>query len=159
MRERRIRPLRPRFTLTLRQTMKLVVFGAVASMCLAPMWRLADAGVVTWPQMLLGEGPRKDWLIRALLTTSLGIGLLEMIYALFWAAVGPPSLNVWAGSGATPGFFRVVIVLLGIPFVLLSWQVLPGLSAAFPSRPTGDDVPGGVTGSSKSIGRRSRHTA
>jgi hypothetical protein len=142
MTEERVRPLR--LTLTLRQMMKLVVFGAVASMCLAPMWRLADAGVVTWPQMLLGEavaiptvlavvafpivrkGPRRDWLIRALLATSLGIGLLSTIYALFWASVGPPSLNLWAGSGATVGFFRAVIVIFGFLFALLLRQVVPG---------------------------------
>ncbi|MGP0068257.1 MAG: hypothetical protein ACLQGP_32260 [Isosphaeraceae bacterium] len=175
MTEERVAPIR--FALSLRQMMKLVVFGAVASMCLAPMWRLAEAGIATWPRVILGEavaipmvlavaafplvrkGPNKDRLIRALLATSLSIGLLETIYALNWAAAGPPSLNVWAGSGATPGFFRAVIVVLGIPFVMLSRQVLPGLSVVFASRSTGDDVPAGVPGSSRSIGRRSRHTA
>jgi hypothetical protein len=125
--------------------MKLVVFGALASMCLAPMWRLAEAGVVTWPLMLLVEavaipmvlavaafplvrkGPRKDWLIRALLVTSLGIGLLAAIYSLAWASVGPPSLNVWASSGATVGFVWYIIVLLGLLLVLLLWPIVTGL--------------------------------
>ncbi len=146
MAERLVRPLRPRFTLTLRQMLKLVVFGAMASMCLAPMWRLAEAGVVSWPRMLLGEavaiptalavaafpivrkGPRKDWLIRASLLTSLGIGLLTAIYTLVCGPAGPPSLNLWAGTGATVGFVWAVIVILGLPFVFLLRQVVRGPS-------------------------------
>ena len=112
-----------KLTLSLRQMMKLVIFGAVASMSLAPMWRFAEAGVVTWPQLFFGEavaipmilavaafpllrkGPRKDWMIRVLLTTSLGIGLVESIYAPGWASVGPPPLNVWAGMPRPQGSF------------------------------------------------------
>ena len=52
--EIRCRPRRP--TLTLLQMMKLVVFAAVASLCVAPMFRLAEAGVVPWPYVLMGEG-------------------------------------------------------------------------------------------------------
>ena len=144
--------------LTLHQMMKLVIFGAVASMCFAPMWRLTVAGAVSWPRMLLGEavaipmvlaiaaipmirnGPHKDWLIRSLLLTSVWIALASVIYALNWAAVGPSALNVWAGSGATRGFFRLVIVVLGVPVVLLVWQLVRGWC------PKANPAPGGLPG-------------
>jgi hypothetical protein len=142
MSERPAQHLRPR--LTLRQVMKLVIFGAVASMCLAPMMRLAENGAVSWPFALLLEavaiplvlavavfplvrkGPLKDWLIRALLLTSTGIGLGAAVYSLAWAARGPRSLNVWANSGMPVGMAWAFVVVLGIPFAILFRKVVPG---------------------------------
>ncbi len=134
-----------RFVLTLRQMMKLVVFAAVASLCLAPMVRWAEVGAVSWPFAILmaavaiplvlaiaafpmvKPGPLKDWLIRALLMTSLGVILGAAIYSLFCASVGPQSLNLWARStGITVGFLWVVIVILGVPFILLLKELVPG---------------------------------
>jgi hypothetical protein len=131
-------------TPTVRQMMKLVVFAAVASLCLVPMVRLAEMGAVSWPFAVLLEavaiplvlallafpmvkrGPLKDWLIRALLLTSVGVILGAAIYSLVWASVGPPSLNLWAGSGMTVEFVWQVIFVLGIPFILLLRELMPG---------------------------------
>ena len=41
--------------MTLIQIMKLVIFAAAASMCLAPMVQLAEAGIVDWQWVTLGE--------------------------------------------------------------------------------------------------------
>jgi cytochrome bd-type quinol oxidase subunit 2 len=130
MEESHSRPHRPK--LTLLQMMKLVVFAAAASLCMAPMARLAEAGVVPWPFVLMGEGvgiplvlalvafplvregPNKDWLIRALLFTSVCMGLGIAIYPLFF-----PS-SIWSSSGATVGTMYFVISLLALPFLLLS---------------------------------------
>jgi hypothetical protein len=91
MTQDKARPLR--FSLSLRQMMKLVIFAAAESMCLAPMVRLAEAGIVDWSWVILGEavaipvvlalvafplvrrGPYKDWLIRTLLLISVSIAL------------------------------------------------------------------------------------
>jgi len=142
MGERHARHLR--LKLTLRQSMKLVVFGAVASLILAPMVRLAETGAVTWPFVFLLEsmaiplalalvmfplvrqGPLKDWLIRALLLTSVGVGLGAAIYSLVWASKGPRSLNIWATSGMTVGIVWAFVVVLGFPFVVLLRKVMPG---------------------------------
>ncbi len=139
----RVRPLR--LTLTLLQMMKLVVFAAVASLCLVPMVRLAEVGAVSWPfAVLMGavaipmvlaivafplikRGPLKDWLIRALLMTSVGVILLAAIYLILWGAVGLQSLNLWARSTAiTVGFLWGVIVVLGVPFLFLVQPLVPG---------------------------------
>jgi hypothetical protein len=124
--------------------MKLVVLAAVAAACLAPMVRLAEIGAVSWPFALLMEaiaiplvlalvtfplarrGPLKDWLVRALLMTSAGVGLGAAIYSLLWASIGPPSLNIWATPGMTVGFVLPCIVVLGLPFALLLRKVVPG---------------------------------
>jgi hypothetical protein len=142
MRESHARHLR--LKLTLRQLMKLVVFGAVASSSLAPMVHLAEIGAVTWPFVFLLEsmaiplvlalvmfplvrqGPLKDWLIRALLMTSAGVGLGAAIYSLVWASKGPQSLNIWATSGMTVGMVWAFVVVLGFPFAILLWKVTPG---------------------------------
>ena len=55
MTRHRARTHRPWTALTLRQMMKLVVFGAVGSLCLAPMMRLAEIGAVGWPFAILME--------------------------------------------------------------------------------------------------------
>jgi hypothetical protein len=146
---RQVPPPRSWSTPTVRQMMKLVVFAAVASLCLVPVVRWAEIGAVSWPFAVLMEavaipmvlaivafpmvrsGPLKDWLIRALLMTSVGVILAAAIYSLCWGAVGPQSLNLWAGStGMTVGFLREVIVVLAFPFILLWQQLVPRLCPA-----------------------------
>ena len=96
--------------------MKLVVFAAVASLCLVPMVRWAEIGAVSWPFAILMEavaipmvlavvafpmvkrGPLKDRLIRALLLTSVGVILLAAIYSLVWAQ----SVHSLSTSGPVP---------------------------------------------------------
>src|SRR5262249_1789957 len=98
--------LRP--TMSLLQLMELVIFAAAASFCLAPMIRLAMLGAVAWEWMLVGvamgvpvvlalvafplvrSGPLKDWLIRALLLASVGVGLGFSFYSLLWGR------GIWA---------------------------------------------------------------
>jgi hypothetical protein len=145
MTRRQVPPLRIRSAPTVRQMMKLVVFAAVASLCLVPVVRWAEIGAVSWPFAALMEavsipmvlaitafplverGPLKDWLIRALLLTSVGVILGAAIYSMVWGAVGPQSLNLWArATGMTVGFLRAVIVVLGVPFGILVHQLVPG---------------------------------
>ena len=145
MTRHRARMHRPWTALTLRQMMKLVVFGAVGSFCLVPMIRLAEIGAVGWPFAILmdavaiplvlalaafpivSRGPKKDWQIRGLLMTSLAVILGSAIYSLTWGSVGPQSLNIWAaGSGFTVGSLWFVIVVVGIPLMLLLRQIVPG---------------------------------
>jgi DNA-directed RNA polymerase subunit RPC12/RpoP len=90
-----------RFQFSMVQMMKLVVLGAVASLCLAPGYRLVELGVSTWPGFLILEGvsvplalalavfplvrrgPLKDWTIRALLLSSVSIALGFAAYLMF----------------------------------------------------------------------------
>jgi len=135
------RPFRPK--LTLRQMMKLVAFGAVASLCLAPGIRLAEAGAGRWPFVLLLEavaiplvlalvafplvrkGPLKDWLIRALLTVSVGFALGWAVALLAWVVNfhatrrTPVDYPFLSGIG-------VVILVLGSALALLLRRVVPG---------------------------------
>ena len=94
-RARTHRPGRP----DVRQMMKLVVFGAVGSLCLAAMMLLAEVGAVGWPFEILMEavvipmvlalaafpvlsrGPSYR-LIRGLLMTSLAVILVVAIFSL-----------------------------------------------------------------------------
>jgi hypothetical protein len=140
MRPSQARPRR--HNLTLRQMMKLVVFGAVASASAVPMVRLTEIGAITWPFLALFEAvaiplvlalvafplvhqsPLKDWLIRVLLLISVGSVLGAAIYSLAWASSGPPSLNVWA-SGMHVEFLWFVIAVTGAPFILLVRLVVP----------------------------------
>ena len=110
---KQVPPVRSWLTPTVRQMMKLVVFAAVASLCLVPVVRRAEIGAVSWPFAVLMEavaipmvlaivafplvkrGPLKDWVIRALLLTSVGVILGAAIYSMVWGAVGPQSLNLW----------------------------------------------------------------
>jgi hypothetical protein len=138
-------PVRVWWTPTLRQMMKLVAFAAIASLCLVPILRWVEIGAVSWPFAILMEavaipmvlaivalpmvrrGPLKDWLIRALLLTSIVIILGAAVYSLFWGATGPQTLNLWARStGMTVGFLRGVIIVLGLPFIALLHRLVPG---------------------------------
>ncbi len=125
------------FSLTLRQMMKFVIFAAAASMCLAPMVRLAEAGAVEWEWVILGEavgipvvlailafpllrrGPNKDWLIRMLLLTSVSIALGFAVFSLIWGGM------IWSGTGATRATLYFVLIVLTPPFVVLARRLGP----------------------------------
>lgn len=133
------RPFRPK--LTLRQMMKLVAFGAVASLCLAPGIRLAGPG--GWPFVLLLEavavplvlalvafplvrkGPLKDWLVRALLTVSVGFALGWAVALLAWVINFHASRRVPIDYPFVSGIV-VVIIVLGSALALLLRRVVPG---------------------------------
>jgi hypothetical protein len=140
------RPRRHGLKLTLRQMMKLVVFGAIASATVTPMLRFAQMGAVGWPFAILLDavavpivlaiaafplvqrGSLRDWVIRLLLLTSMSVIIGAAIYTLVWASTGPPALNIWAGSmlnAMTVGFIRAVLVILVIPFIALLGKVVP----------------------------------
>src|ERR1035441_2929942 len=93
----------PRFRLTLRQMMKLVIVAAVASASVAPFVRFKEIGATpTWTAVyswaafvvplvsalvafpLVRKGPLKDWLIRVLLMTSVAVALGFAIYVVAW---------------------------------------------------------------------------
>jgi hypothetical protein len=121
--------------LTIAQMMKLVVFGAAASLCLLPMQALVEEGVVTWPTVLIWEavaiplsqavvafalvkpGRFRDGLVLGLVGISLLVALGTAIYLLV-QGVGMP--------GATPAFLFWVILLLVVPLRLVLLCVLPG---------------------------------
>ena len=147
-------PTRPlRLKLTLRQMMKLVVFGAIASASAVPMVRFAENGAITWPFLVLFEAvaiplvlalaafplvrqsPLKDWLIRVLLLISVTSILGAAIYSLAWASSGPPSLNIWA-SGMPAEFVWFAIAATGAPFILLVRLVVPARQDKKPRTPT-----------------------
>lgn len=124
-------------SMTLRQMMKLVIFAAAASICLAPMVRLAEAGVVEWQWVILGEavgipvvlaivafplvrrGPFKDWLIRTMLLTSVSIAMGFAVFSLIWGGM------IWSGTGATRATLYFVMIVLTPPFVILVRRVAP----------------------------------
>jgi hypothetical protein len=92
------RPLR--LTLTIRQMMKLVVFGAAASLSIALQVPAGEIRPGTWLHILLTQsvavpmvlalaalplvrrGPSKDWLIRGLLMISVSVALPQAIWSL-----------------------------------------------------------------------------
>jgi hypothetical protein len=134
-------PFRPR--LTLRQMMKLVAFGAVASACLAPALRLVEGGVGHWTFFLLMEavviplalalvafplvrkGLLKDWLIRALLMCSVGVALGWAVAMLVWVVNFTVSRGVPVDYPFLSGIV-VVIFVLGLAFTLLLRRAMPG---------------------------------
>jgi hypothetical protein len=125
---------------------KLVVFAAAASMCLAPMVQLAEAGIVDWQWVVLGEavgipvvlalaafplvrpGPSKDSLIRLLVLTSVSIALGFVVYSLIWGG------KIWAGTGATRATLYFVLIVLTPPFVYLVRQLAPFHRHQLPTR-------------------------
>jgi hypothetical protein len=135
------RPFRPK--LTLRQMMKLVAFGAVASLCLAPGVRLAEGGAGRWSFVLLVEavviplvlalvafplvrkGPLKDWLIRALLIVSVGVALAWAVVLLVWVINFHASRRVPLDYPFVSGIVAVIIVL-GSALGILLRRVMPG---------------------------------
>src|SRR5690348_773531 len=92
----------PRLTLTIAQMMKLVVFGAAASVWLLPMKSLVEEGFARWPAILLWEaiaiplaqavvafalvkpGRFRDGLILALVGISLAFALGAAVYLYAW---------------------------------------------------------------------------
>jgi len=123
-------------TLTIAQMMKLVVFGAAASVCLLPMKPIVEEGLASWPAVLLWEaiaiplaqavvafamvkpGRFRDGLILTLVGISLAVAL-------------GAAISLYAGGGGmrgglTPGFLLWVILLLGIPLTRVFLYLLPG---------------------------------
>jgi hypothetical protein len=134
------RPFRP--SLSLRQMMKLVLFGGIASACMAPAFHLVEIGVATWPAFLILEavsvplvlalaafplvkrGPPKDWLIRASLLVSVTVAIGFAIYLPVFIYAG------WSGRRGRPDLTFLatdvlVVGLLGLAFVLLARGILP----------------------------------
>ena len=119
------------FRLTLLQSMKLIIFAAIVSLCMTPAARLALSGVVPWEFVLMGaavaaplicailafplirKGPRKDRMIRWLLFTSVCAALGVAIYPLLL-----PS-TIWVRSGATVSTMYFIVALLAGPFLML----------------------------------------
>jgi hypothetical protein len=134
------RSFRP--SLSLRQMMKLVVFGAIASACLAPGYHLVENGVSTWPGCLVLEGvavplalalaafplvrkgPLKDWLIRAALLVSVSFAVGFAIYLSIFILTG------WASRRMPPEIGFLVadgLIITGLSFacVLLAKDLIP----------------------------------
>ena len=128
--------------LSLFQMMKLVVFGAIASTCIAPAYRLAEIGVGTWSTWLILEGvsvplvlalaafplvrkgPFKDWLIRVSLIVSVAVALGFAVYLLIFFSWG------WASRRMPPEFTFLaidagVIIVLGFALALLARSIIP----------------------------------
>lgn len=115
--------------------MKLVVFGAAASVCLLPMKALVEEGFASWPAILLWEaiaipleqavvafalvkpGRFRDGLILALVGISLAFALGAAVYLYAWGGMR---------GGFTPGALQWVILLLGIPLTRILLYILPG---------------------------------
>jgi hypothetical protein len=123
-------------TLTIAQMMKLVVFGAAASVCLLPMKPLVEEGVVTWPTVLLWEavaiplaqavvafalvkpGRFRDGLILAMVGISLAVGFGVAIYLIAWGA--------GMRGGMPLGYLIKVMLVLGTPLTMVLLYILPG---------------------------------
>ena len=127
--------------LTLLQMMKLVVGCALASAYVLPLVRLAEAGIVTWSATLVvgaisiplvftlvtivlaKKGPRKDWLIRVLSLTSVGVPLGVVAYAFAtavatWIRRGVPfDLH----SLASLSVLGLLVIVFGLIFTRLLW--------------------------------------
>jgi hypothetical protein len=129
------RARRVRLTLTVGQMMKLVVFGAAASLCLLPMRPLVEEGVITWQTALLWEsvaiplsqavaafalvkpGRFRDGLIVSLVVTALVTALGVVLYYVTWGAA-------YAG-GVTLGFLLAILALLLGPLFMVLRYILP----------------------------------
>jgi hypothetical protein len=127
---------------TLRQMMKLVVFAAVASVCLAAgveyaaifpraRWSVLMTEGVAIPLLLavtafplVGQGPRKDWLIRALLFAAIAMAWADAFIYLVRAIL---LLNKGRQFYNFPWFTTTTEVIL-LPGLLawLFWTCLPG---------------------------------
>jgi hypothetical protein len=137
--------------LNLLQMMKLVVGCALASAYVLPFVRLAEAGIATWSAMvvvgaigiplvlalatifLAGQGLIKNWLIRVLSLTSVGIALGVVAHAFAtgvatWIRRGAPSdLH----SLASLAFVGVVVIIIGLIFIRLLREVVSARCVAF----------------------------
>ena len=133
---------RVRLTLSLRQMMKLVVFAAAASACVAPFVQLMDMGLASWSVVLVWgavavplvlaltafpmvrRGPLKDWLIRVFLLISVGDALGFAISVLVWfvsESVRRRVPLVYSFLGQIAG----IIIILGLALVVLLRKVVP----------------------------------
>jgi hypothetical protein len=131
---------------TLLQMMKLVVGCALASAYVLPLVRLAEAGIATWSAMLVvgaigvplvlalvtivlaRTGHVKDWLIRVLFLTSVGVALGVVAHA-FATAVA-----TWIRRGVPSDFHSLAtLAVLGLPaaiFGLIFARLLRGVVSA-----------------------------
>jgi DNA-directed RNA polymerase subunit RPC12/RpoP len=130
-----------RRSLSLLQMMKLVVFGAIASACVAPAYHLHEIGVGTLPALLILEGvsvplvlalaafplvrkgPLKDWLIRTLLMVSISVALGFAAFMLIFV------VSQVRARGRTPefGFLAAdvgIITMLGFALALLGRGII-----------------------------------
>jgi hypothetical protein len=130
--------------LTLLQMMKLVVGCALALAYVLPLVRLAEAGIAPWSAMLAvvaisvplvfalttiflaRKGPLKDWLIRLLSMTSVGVALGVVAHALAravaaWSRRGVPFDLHSLASLAVPG---LAVIIFGLIFnrLLRGWS-------------------------------------
>jgi hypothetical protein len=134
---------RPRLSLSMRQMMKLVVFAAAASACVAPFVQLTEVGAASWPVViiwsivavpltlavvaipLVRKRPLKDWSIRALLIVSTGSAL--GIAAFFVIQILRDSFRfrrlLAFGAAAESS---LVVVVLGFALFLLLKKAVPG---------------------------------
>jgi hypothetical protein len=125
--------------LTLLQMMKLVVGCALALAYILPLVRLAEAGIASWSTVLVvgaisiplvfalvtiflaRTGPLKDWLIRVLSMSSVGVALGVVAHALAtavatWIRCGVPSDLQSLASLAVLG---LTVIMLGLIFTRL----------------------------------------
>jgi hypothetical protein len=132
--------------LTLLQMMKLVAAFAFASAYVLPLVRLAEAGVATWSAMLIvgaigiplvfalstvvlaRKGALKNWLIRVLCLTSVGVALGVGAHAWVTAVVA------WIRRGVPSGPDSLApLAVLGLPVIVLGLiftRLLPGVASA-----------------------------
>ncbi len=131
--------------LTLLQMMKLVVGFAFASAYVLPLVRLAEEGIATWSAMLIvgaigiplvfalstlvlaRKGALKNWLIRILSMTSVGIALGVGAHALVtavavWIRRGVPFDPHSLAPMAVLGF---LVIVLGLVFTRLLQGAAP----------------------------------
>jgi hypothetical protein len=132
--------------LTLLQMMKLVAAFAFASAYVLPLVRLAEAGTATWSAMLIvgaigiplvfalstivlaRKGVLKNWLIRVLSMTSVGVALGVSAHALVTAVAA------WIRRGVPPdphslapmAVFGLPVIVLGLIFT----HLLQGVASA-----------------------------
>ncbi len=121
--------------LTLLQMMKVVAGFAFATAYVLPLVRLVEAKIASWPSMLvvgaigvplvfaltaivLGRnGPAKDWLVRFLYMTSVGVGVSCVGSALAM------SLWIWVQHGM-PADFDTLAQLAVIGLLLIAFGLM-----------------------------------
>jgi hypothetical protein len=133
------RPFRP--SLTLRQMMKIIVFAAVASACLAAGVQHAQVFPQAWFGVVMTEavviplalavtafplvrfGPQKDWLIRALVMTALAMAWTDAFIYLVRAILLLTKGRFFYGFSWIETLATVMI--LPVPLAWLFWTCLP----------------------------------
>jgi hypothetical protein len=129
-----------RRSITVRQAMKLVVFAALASACIAPGFRLWELGISTARNLMLLEaaavplawaaasfvlvrrGPSRDRAVTALLLFPVSIGLVYAVWCLLplLRAIGSP--RSWS---LIPNAREWLLVLIAVTLTLATaWVFL-----------------------------------